>query len=78
MDSNDVLYISDTGNYRVLKYLPSATSGIPVAGIGTTGNALNQLGSAILFLMLIQIKMFMSVITAIIELCVGQMVHLLG
>ncbi|CAF0816537.1 unnamed protein product [Adineta steineri] len=49
IDSNDILYINDIGNYRCVKYLPGASSGILVAGLGGLGSALNQLGSSIRF-----------------------------
>lgn len=49
-NSNDTLYISDNGNYRVVSYLRNAVSGSLVAGTGLNGNALNQLGSAVRFL----------------------------
>ncbi|UJR06809.1 hypothetical protein I4U23_011096 [Adineta vaga] len=42
MNSTDTLYITDNGNYRILKYLPGATSGILAAGTSTDGTALNQ------------------------------------
>ena len=49
MDSKDNLYISDSANYRVVKYVPGASSGILVAGNGSTGNSLNQLSMSIRF-----------------------------
>ncbi|CAF0951113.1 unnamed protein product [Adineta steineri] len=49
IDSNDILYINDIGNYRCVKYLPGASSGILVAGLGGLGSELNQLGSSIRF-----------------------------
>jgi hypothetical protein len=43
IDSNDTLYISDAGNYRVLSYQRNATAATVVAGTsGVTGSALNQ------------------------------------
>jgi sugar lactone lactonase YvrE len=41
IDSNDTLYITDAGNYRILSYLRNATNGT-VAVLGTNGSALNQ------------------------------------
>jgi len=47
---DDTLYITDSSNYRVLSYLPNATSGIIVAGNGTRGNSSTQLQSTARFL----------------------------
>ncbi|CAF0904400.1 unnamed protein product [Rotaria sordida] len=49
IDSSDILYINDGGNYRSLKYLSGATSGILIAGTGTSGSASNQLGGSTRF-----------------------------
>lgn len=46
IDSNDTLYITDSGNYRVMKYVRGATSGTIVAGNGTGGNELSQLAAS--------------------------------
>ncbi|CAF3668965.1 unnamed protein product, partial [Rotaria sp. Silwood1] len=40
---NDTMYISDSGNWRIVAYLPNATSGSIVAGTGVGGSALTQL-----------------------------------
>ena len=45
VDQNLSLYISDTGNDRVVKYFRNATSGIIVAGGHGRGSALNQLNA---------------------------------
>ena len=42
INANDTLYISDSGNWRVLAYSPNATYGTIVAGTGVTGTALNR------------------------------------
>jgi hypothetical protein len=49
INSNDTLYISDGSNYRVVSYLPNATSGTVVAGTGVSGNALNQFAGGMRF-----------------------------
>jgi sugar lactone lactonase YvrE len=44
--ASNTLYVADTGNHRIQKWLPGATSGITVAGqSGVPGNGLNQLNS---------------------------------
>lgn len=43
IDNSGALYIADTVNYRVQKWLPGATNGTTVAG-GSGGSALNQFG----------------------------------
>ncbi|CAF1193529.1 unnamed protein product [Adineta ricciae] len=48
IDSTNSLYINDAGNFRSLKYLPDATTGILIAG-GTQGTALNQFSLTIQF-----------------------------
>ena len=45
VDRNFSLYISDTGNHRVMKYFVNATSGIVVAGGHGQGPDLNQLNA---------------------------------
>jgi len=45
VDQNETLYISDTGNNRVMKYIPNSTSGIIVAGGHGPGPNLNQLNT---------------------------------
>ena len=45
IDSNTNLYISDSGNFRVMKYTPGTTNGSLVAGDVNSGIALNQLSS---------------------------------
>ncbi|CAF1159983.1 unnamed protein product [Adineta ricciae] len=44
IDSNDALYIDDTGHARSLKYLPGAATGVLVAG-GSSGSGLNELSA---------------------------------
>ena len=43
VDSSENLYVSDTYNYRVMRWTNGASSGSIVAGDGTSGFALNQL-----------------------------------
>ncbi|CAF3099447.1 unnamed protein product [Rotaria socialis] len=43
VDSNSTLYIADTGNHRVIKYLWNSTSGVVVAGGNGQGPEPNQL-----------------------------------
>ncbi|UJR12097.1 hypothetical protein I4U23_016275 [Adineta vaga] len=45
VDQNSTLYISDTGNSRVMKYYENATSGIVVAGGHGQGSSSNQLNT---------------------------------
>jgi sugar lactone lactonase YvrE len=45
VDRNSTLYISDTGNERVIKYYENATSGIVVAGGHGRGPSSNQLNT---------------------------------
>ena len=42
LDSNNNLYVADSGNFRVLKFAPGATQGVIVAGGNGSGNASNQ------------------------------------
>lgn len=42
--TNDTLYVSDGGNYRILSFLPNATNGTVVAGMGGFGNGFDQFG----------------------------------
>ena len=49
INANDVLYINDGGNFRILKYLPGATSGIVAAGTSAAGSALNQISANVRF-----------------------------
>jgi sugar lactone lactonase YvrE len=41
--NTNILYVSDTGNHRVMKYLPNSTVGVMVAGTGTAGLATTEL-----------------------------------
>ncbi len=43
VDANGVIFIADTDNHRILKWLPNATEGITVAGGNGTGSEANQL-----------------------------------
>ena len=43
VDNRGAVYVSDSSNYRVQKWLPGATNGSTVAG-GNYGTGLNQLG----------------------------------
>lgn len=43
--TSGILYISDTGNHRIMQYLPGATSGTIVAGGNGAGLNTNQLDS---------------------------------
>lgn len=43
VDHHNSIYISDTNNHRVMKWLDGATEGIVVAGSGTKGNDRTQL-----------------------------------
>jgi len=45
VDQNETLYISDTGNHRVVKYILNSTSGIIVAGGHGAGPNSNQLNA---------------------------------
>jgi hypothetical protein len=45
VDKNNTIYISDTGNSRVVKYFMNSTSGIVVAGGRGQGAGLNQLNT---------------------------------
>ena len=43
INTNDILYINDTGNYRIVAYPLNTASGTVVADTGVGGTALNQL-----------------------------------
>ncbi|CAF4052480.1 unnamed protein product [Rotaria sp. Silwood2] len=43
IDNDDILYVCDRDNARILKLYPNSTTGIIVAGNGTAGNESNQL-----------------------------------
>ena len=45
IDSNQNLYVVGAGSHRVMRWGPGATSGVRVAGNGTNGSSLNQLGT---------------------------------
>jgi len=45
LDSNENIYISDTGNHRIQFWMKGATNGTRVAGTGTSGPANNELHS---------------------------------
>ena len=47
MDLNNNLYVSDGGNYRIMKYVPGNNSGTLVAGTGASGTGLNQLSTGV-------------------------------
>ena len=49
IDSNDTLYISDTGNYRIMAYPRDASNGTLVAGTGQQGSLSNQTSTNIRF-----------------------------
>jgi hypothetical protein len=49
IDSNDTLYITDAGNYRIMSYLSNATNGT-VAVLGTSGTALNQFSTTMRYI----------------------------
>ena len=44
VDNIGAIYVADSRNYRVQKWLPGASSGTTVAG-GSTGTGLNQFNS---------------------------------
>ena len=44
LDKNATLYVADSYNYRVQRFLPGSTSGTTVVN-GSSGSALNQFGS---------------------------------
>ena len=50
LDANDNLYISDSGNFRVVSYLRSASRGSIVAGSGLNGTGLNQFAAGMRYL----------------------------
>lgn len=41
----DILYIADSQNHRIVKWLPNATSGITIIGTGSAGSLANQLNT---------------------------------
>lgn len=41
-DSNQAIYIADAANHRIVRWLNGASSGVIVAGNGTSGSTLNQ------------------------------------
>ncbi|CAF3422568.1 unnamed protein product, partial [Rotaria sp. Silwood2] len=43
--ATDILYIADSLNHRIIKWLPNATSGILIAGTGSSGSLSNQLNT---------------------------------
>jgi sugar lactone lactonase YvrE len=43
VDASGNIYITDTGNNRVMRWASGGSTGVMVAGIGTSGSALNQL-----------------------------------
>lgn len=43
LDAAGNLYVADNNNHRVMKWVPGATEGIPVAGTGTAGNGAGSL-----------------------------------
>jgi sugar lactone lactonase YvrE len=43
MDTNNILYVADLGNNRIMQYAPGSFNGTIVAGNGSAGSALNQL-----------------------------------
>lgn len=43
VDDNGIMYIPVLGTNQVVKWLPGASSGIPIAGTGVPGSAANQL-----------------------------------
>ncbi|CAF5112843.1 unnamed protein product, partial [Rotaria sp. Silwood1] len=43
IDNDDVLYVCDRDNSRILKLYSNSTTGVMVAGNGTVGNETNQL-----------------------------------
>lgn len=45
IDANDTLFVSDSGNCRIMAYLPNAINGSMVAGTGMCGSTLNRLAS---------------------------------
>jgi len=46
LEPNGTLYILDTNNYRVMKYLPGEPLGFPVAGSGVSGTTLDRIGTS--------------------------------
>lgn len=50
LDSNDTLYVSDSGNCRVVSYLRNASIGSIVAGSGLNGTGLNRFAAAMRYL----------------------------
>ncbi|CAF3873393.1 unnamed protein product [Rotaria sp. Silwood1] len=46
VDLNGIMYILDTGNFRVVKWLPGQPLGFTVAGSGVTGTTLDKIGTS--------------------------------
>lgn len=45
LDSNNTMYIADTNNHRIQKWLYGATSGTTIVGTGTSGSTSTQLNA---------------------------------
>ena len=45
IDASNNVYIGDSGNYRIMRYMSGVTSGTIVAGTGVSGTGLNQLST---------------------------------
>ncbi|CAF3849319.1 unnamed protein product [Rotaria sp. Silwood1] len=43
--TTDILYIADSLNHRIVKWLPGATSGVVIAGTGSSGSSSSQLNT---------------------------------
>ena len=50
MDSHNTLYITDSGNYRIMAYTYNAKNGTMVAGTGVLGSSMSQLNSGARYL----------------------------
>lgn len=46
LDDYGTLYVLDTNNYRVMKFLPDEPLGARVAGSGVTGTTLDKIGTS--------------------------------